>query len=368
MIVLVAPEPARWLRPLMEAWPRAFLFAPWALIGPAPAWLPGRLRLFWERRSLAGARLCCGPRGVLRPWRYAAPRIPFWPLLEGALGLWAGTRTERRMALRFFLRQACDRLAAAWLPAGATHVVAPGLAAHRTFARARARGVRTVLVEDLPDFRRLHADLEEAWERHPECGFLRRYRAGRSLLVRQETERALADGILSRGAYARSLRVESGFVPERIGPLPWPDARPLQRSAGRVLLAGLATGRSGVMEALEVLRERPGLELCVNAGEGLEPAGLLDRPGVSRWDGAGADLVLAPGWCETYPEEVAAAARAGIPVVGTARSAGFACLAEEVAPGQSLVRAVDRWLGHSFPFERAPSFDLAAWLAGLQPA
>jgi hypothetical protein len=118
-----------------------------------------------------------------------------------------------------------------------------------------------------------------------------------------------------------------------------------------VLLAGLATARSGVHEAVQALAGRPDLALLVRLGEGAEPD-LLRRPNVVAMRGnplrtlEAVDLVLAPAWCETYPVEVLVAEAAGIPVIGTRRAAGFAPLAAEVAPGDAagLRAAIDRLL------------------------
>jgi glycosyltransferase involved in cell wall biosynthesis len=91
------------------------------------------------------------------------------------------------------------------------------------------------------------------------------------------------------------------------------------------------------MEALQAFSGHDAWELVVRPGEGMEPADLLARPGV-RVAAAdvldGIDLVVAPSWCESYPDEVARAAAAGLPVVATHRAAGFLDL-DEVAPGDA---------------------------------
>jgi glycosyltransferase involved in cell wall biosynthesis len=119
------------------------------------------------------------------------------------------------------------------------------------------------------------------------------------------------------------------------------------------LLAGLAAARHGTCEALELLDSRPDIELRVRAGEGLEPAGLLDHPRVSRASGLdGIDLVVAPAWCESYPAELAGAIARGIPVVGTRRAAGFVDLAgrgAEVPPGDTRALAAALDIAIAFP-------------------
>jgi hypothetical protein len=333
MIAVVAPQPASWLEPLLRAPPDGgpvVLFAPWALKA-APDWLPVRVRTFWRNRVLPA-----GPEPSRRWW---------WPLFDGTTTAWSSLGAPQRMRSRFLQRKLAGDMASRWLPAGATLVLAPSLAARRIFSLARQRGAATWLVEDLPWMRRLQEDLDHAVMMHPSSTFLRRYRAGRSVLVRQEEERALADRCLVRGFHAWNQRVAAGLPESRLGrltekrPPPIGPRQPDHRQ-GRVLLAGLATARSGVLEAVEALAGRPDLTLLVRLGEGSEP-GLLRRPRVAAIEGnplralESADLVLAPALSETYPVEVLAAAAASIPIVGTLRAAGFVPLAREVAPGDA---------------------------------
>lgn len=317
MIVVVASEPAPWLGPLLARLERPLLLAPWAL----PVRLPGR---FLGRRYQPGAR-----------WQ------PGWTALEAALALWSRGRTDRQMEARFQLRALTDLWASRALPARVEQVYAPSCAAWRTFARARKRGAETILVEDLPSLRELQDDLDRAAARHPECRFLRRYRADRPRLVRQESERALSHRLLLRGSHARALR-------GRGEPLPVAPAGSFRTCPGRLCLAGLATGRNGSNEALALLERLPHFELEVQAGEGLEPAGLLSHPRVRARQGLPTgELVLAPAWCESYSPEVEAALAAGVPVVGTRRGAGWSALSAEVEPGdlEALVAAVERLTG-----------------------
>jgi hypothetical protein len=358
VIAIVAPEPAPWVRAVAEAalgLDEVVLLAPWATgFEPVPrrgfGLLGARLRAFRRRRV---------PVAACR----RVTSVPGWSLVELGLAAWARGRTERRMARRLLLRAATDRLAARWLPPSTTLLIAPACGAQRAFAAAAHRGVARVLVEDLPAFRQLHVDLDRAAAVHPECAFLRRYRASRLHIVRRERERALADAILVRGRYAGSLLdgdeahkalplpAEPACLPEPAGSTERGDAD----RGPRLLLAGLAAARSGIGEALAALEALPGATLLVRAGEGLEPADLLSRPGVreatpmEREELRDVDLVLAPAWCESYPPEVALAAARGVPVVGTTRAAGFVDLerAGAAVPAgdvEALVAAIDALL------------------------
>lgn len=308
MIAVVAPDPVAWL-PALQAWldlhhpdERLQVFAPWSLppIPHAPA--P------WRRRTIA------------HPTR----AVPGWQAVELATRVWTRGRTDRTLAARFALRRMVDGMAARWLPAEATVVVAPSLGALHTLALARRRGIRTVLLEDLPGLRGLHTDLDAALQAHSESRFLRTFRASQADVRRQEQERVLADVLLVRGLFARDERVRLGHAVDLLEPEvvagPW---RPLPKNP-TLLLAGLATTRSGVVEALTAL-EGSGATLRVRVGEGQEPADLLQRPGVEVVRGnplAGVDAVLAPAWVESHAPEVVAAVRAGLPVVGTLRGLG----------------------------------------------
>jgi hypothetical protein len=312
------------------------------LVEPSP-WLEGLL-----------ARVAPGlPHGMLTPlgaraaWHghTASLATRLVPLaFRAAQRAWARGDAGRRLRGRFAWRRVVDHLAARALPAGASLVVAPSGAAERTFAVARARGVPTLLVHDLPVIRRLHDDLDAAARRHPDAPFLRRFRAPARDVARQEAERVLADRIVVRGEYARQALMAAGVPEARLvpsGDAPIAPRRAACAGAKRVLLAGLATTRSGTREALAALGRRR-VELLVGAGEGLDPPDLLARRGVrptTRGESAtlaGVDAVVAPAWCESYPPEVALAAARGVPVIATARAAGHVDLARagaEVAPG-----------------------------------
>jgi len=337
VIAIIAPEPAAWpsrIAALAAAIdPDVRIFAPWAIPDLAPLRALSR-RVAFLRRRLTSHR---------------CDTVPGWPIAELALSAWIGERADRRLRALFLRRAAVDRLAAARI-AGAGElraVIAPAGAAERSFAAAARAGARAILLDDLPSLRQLQEDLDRAACRHPDCRFLRRFRAGPSVLARQEVEWAMADHILVRGTFARAVRAAAGVSPHRL--IDWPDPLPAidcprtgaPRAAARptrALLAGLAAARHGTCEALALLETRPDLELVVRAGEGLEPAGLLDHPRVSRASAAelsrldGIGLVIAPSWCESYPDELARAVSHGVPVTGTVRAAGFLDLGGGAAP------------------------------------
>lgn len=360
MIAIVAPEPAAWparMAALAAAIdPDVRVLAPWAMPDLAP------VRALARRVPFVRRRLTPGPYESL----------PGWPLAELALAAWVGDRADRRLRALFLRRAAVDRLAAVRL-AGARElraVIAPTGAAERTFAAAARAGARTLLVDDLPSLRQLQDDLDEAAERHPDCRFLRRFRAGPATLARQEIEWAMADRVLVRGSFARAVRASAGLAADRL--IDWPDPLPAPapraRGAGRVLLAGLAAARHGTCEALALAEARPDLEILVRAGEGLEPAGLLDHPRVRRATAAelarldGVALVIAPAWCESYPEEVARAVSHGVPVTGTVRAAGFLDLdGLAVRPGD--VRALSAAIDMAIAFPARHDQAAARWRA-----
>lgn len=324
MIFIVAPEPSDWLRPLLEALPtpgdgaaHVEIFAPWALPGTPPAGAPARLTSAWRRRSL----------GELAPTAAIGGRNPMWWLADAGLRAWSGSTVDRVMRARVARRWAADRLAVRALPPSATTVIAPSLAARHTLAAAQARGLRTILVEDLPSLRELHADLDAAAARWPESRFLRRYRAPAEWVSAQRAERLLAETLLMRNAFAARCRRAEGFGDVR----PLPGAKPAvvaaapRRPARTILLAGTAAARHGTNDVLAILDPRRDLTLLVQPGEGMEPADLLSHPQVraassvekERLDGV--DLVVAPAWCEAHLPQLAVAAARGIPILATDR-------------------------------------------------
>lgn len=247
----------------------------------------------------------------------------------------------RRIEARLALRRALAHVAARQLPRDATTVIAPSLCARPVFAEAKRRGLRTVLVQDLPCLRRLHHDLDRASAAHPESKFLKNYRASAAAIVEQEAEWVLADEVRVRGAYAAQIVSAAGAVvsPSRPPVVPAPKPRrPL-----RVQLAGIATPRHGIFELLEA-QAALDFELSVRTGEGLEPGDLLRRRGISSGAGGGTpDAVVAPAWCEVHLPEVHDAVARGIPVIATAQASGWLGPAvTRVEPGDvgSLVRAL----------------------------
>ena len=258
-----------------------------------PSWLariPGPLGVYAGRR--------------LRAHDLAAPHVL---AVDAALRAWARDRTDRRYRASFALRAVIDRWAAAEIRRRRPRlVIAPCLAARRTFAAARAVDAATVLVMDVPLLRALHRDLDRAAAVRPERAFLRRFRAPSSAIARQEAERVLADLIVVRGPYAHALCLADGIPASRLAIMPPPTSllrAPPQRT-GRVRLAGLAAARHGVDTALAATR-RLGLTLVVRTGEGTEPVDLAQLPGVASDDGP-VDAIVCPAICETYAPELAA--------------------------------------------------------------
>lgn len=277
----------------------------WAPLA-VPAWmgrLPGRVGAFARRRVVDAAT-------VTAPWMIA---------VDAGLRMWAGEATDRKYLAEFTLRHAIDRWAAREVERRRPPVViAPSLAARRTFAAARSYGATTMLALDLPLFRVLHRDLDRAAEVWPERAFLRRFRAPSWAIAAQDSERVLADVILVRGAYARAACIADGIPDAKIEAMAQREPRPIARAearTGRIRLAGLAAARHGVDTALAAAREL-GMTLVVRVGDGTEPADLARRPGVAV-DDRPVDAVICPAVCETYADELRAARAAGIPVVAS---------------------------------------------------
>ena len=279
------------LLPLADACGEVAPVERWAPLA-LPGWLaraPGPLGRYAARRAMPG------------------PARPHLIAVEAALRAWARDRTDRRYRADFLLRAAIDAWAAAEVRRRRPRmVIAPSLAARRTFAAARAVGAAAVLVLDVPLLRALHRDLDRAAERWPARAFLQRFRAPSWAIARQEAERVMADLVLVRGAYAHALCLADG-VPEArlarlpLGPAPRAAPAPAART-GRIRLAGLAAARHGVDTALAAARAL-GLELVVRVGEGTEPADLARLPGVTT-SGGPVDAIVCPAICETYPDEL----------------------------------------------------------------
>jgi hypothetical protein len=296
MIAVIDPAPGALFEPLTTLVPRIERWTPLA----APAWMrriPGPIGAFARRRP--GEH---GAAGILA--------------CDAALRAWAGTATDRRYLGEFARRVMVDAWAAREVERRRPRVVIAGsLAARRTFAAARAIGATCVLALDVPLLRALHRDLDRAAAVWPERAFLRRFRAPSWAIARQEAERVLADLILVRGAYARSLCLADGIPEARLAPLPLPAAPAIAapaRRTHRIRLAGLAAARHGIDTALAAARTL-GATLVVRIGEGTEPADLASRPGVAT-DDAPVDAIVCPAVCETYAPELRAT---GIPVIAS---------------------------------------------------
>ncbi|MFZ5439781.1 MAG: hypothetical protein ACOZQL_07215 [Myxococcota bacterium] len=324
MKLVIAPEPAPWLEPLLDSLDRreCLVIAPWAV--------PGVLAPMLPRHALRGVRQLS---------------LPGWALVRAASRRAAaaiGHGAELRLTLE--LRQAVDLLVSRWVPDDVTQIFAPSLCALRTFARA-PRAER-VLLHDLPVLRQLHRDLDDAAEALPEAGFLRNFRAEPSIVARQEQEHVLATRVLVGGHYARKLlakRVEA----TRLGALPSP--RPTLLLSHRpdspfVLLAGTTASRHGLEVALAAVERTKERTLLARRGPGTLASSLehprlhvLSRPPPP------VRAVIAPAWVECCSPETSAAARGGVPLLATERARGW-FEATVVQPGDAsgLARELDR--------------------------
>jgi hypothetical protein len=327
MTLVFAPETGGWLSQLptlLKSPERATLVAPWALPAlPRSLPIPARVRTAWGRRTVASSL----------PHRTVG--LPGWALVEAALRVAAPSQAES-LAARFALRRRLGQVMAALLPRGIETVVAPSLAAREVFGEARRRGAKCVLVEDLPNLRRLHADLDEAAARHPDDRFLRNHRASASDVSRQEAERVLADEIWVRSECAMQWLLADGHPRDRLRALRAPiDIAPTAGRTGRrdaervALLAGPALTRSGLREALAALEDLPQWRLWVRPTEGTPTEHLRGHPRLEQVSTPllqtldRVDVVIAPAWCECHPPELARAAQLRIPIIATDRAAGL---------------------------------------------
>lgn len=306
---VIAPEPVDWLAEV-----EGHTIAPWAL----PFRGPGT---FLRRRHL---------KGVVG-W-------PGWTLLEALARAWARTDTARSYRARFALRQLVARLAR---PNRHEELMAPSLGALELFAQHQ--GKKTLLL-DLPLLSQLNGDLQTAAVSNPQSRLLRRFRAERADIVRQEQEFALADEIWVGNKFALDLLKARGLPC-----LPWTPPSPLtpRVSPGTdILLAGMATARNGIFQILEVLERRPEWRLRVRLGDGLEPRELLAHPQVSLARGfESVAAVVAPSWVECTPIEIRQAENLGVPTVATSRACGFtAARLVEVNDSSALEQALEEVL------------------------
>ncbi|MBL8924291.1 MAG: hypothetical protein JNJ54_35915 [Myxococcaceae bacterium] len=296
MKLVIAPEPAPWVAPLLESMNCADV----ALVAP------------WASGAIAG----------LRPLT-----LPGWRVLR-AVGRRAGAVLGggADLALGLRIRQAVDEAVAALLPRTVRAVFAPSIGAHRVFARTPR--AEHVLLMDLPVLRQLHADLDDAAEVLPRATFLENYRAPRALLVRQEEELVLASRVLVTSRYARQRLRSRGVPPARLGVLSMP-ARALQLTPApaspNVLLAGTTASRCGLELALEAIEQTRELVLWARRGPG-SSAAALRHPRLRLVEGAPPPVrcVVAPSWVEAHAPEAAAAVAVGVPLLATERALGFA--------------------------------------------
>jgi hypothetical protein len=284
--LVIAPEPAAWVEPLLESLPRAetVLIAPW--------------------------------RQAPQAWRVARG-------LSRRTAVALGSGAD--LALTLELRRALDALVAARRMTHVTCVFAPSLSALKVFAKARH--AERVLLVDLPLLRHLHADLDAAAHAVPTAPFLQHYRAKASFVVRQEEELVLSTRVLVTSRLTRQRLRKLGVTSERLGMLPMP-ARPRQLryepTSPHVLLAGTTASRFGLELALAAVEQLPGVALCARRGPG-SCASLLRHPRLRLFEHEPPPVraVIAPAWVESFAAETGAAAAAGLPVVATDRAMGW---------------------------------------------
>ncbi|MDP1916041.1 MAG: hypothetical protein Q8L14_07340 [Myxococcales bacterium] len=286
MRLVIAPEPAAWVEPLIESLPR-------------------------------------GETIVIAPWR-ESPRA--WRVARGlSRRTAAAVGSGADLALSLELRRAFDAIVSTKTFGHVTHVFAPSLSALRVFAKARH--VERVLLLDLPLLRYLHADLDAAALAVPTAPFLQNYRAKASFVVRQEEELVLASRVLVTSRLTRQRLRKRGVASERLGVLPMP-ARPGQvqyePTSPHVLLAGTTASRFGLEIALAAIDQLPGIVLCARRGPGSSES-MLRHPRLRLFEHEppAVRAVIAPAWVESFAAETGAAAAASIPVVATDRALGW---------------------------------------------
>jgi len=312
-VIVFAPEPAPWLRPILQQLgPRALVWAPWARsTSPRRSW-PAAVGRALARRTL--------------PDQPGLRRVPGFDLADVALGRLGADRPALQYPLAHHRRIALGHLVAPWLTRSrAAAVIAPCFAATPVFAAARDLGAVTVLIQDWPDLAALHADLDAAAGRHPDDPWLQRFRPPARWIAEQRSERHLADSIAVRGRFAARRIVADGVPPCRIVRPAIPCPAPVPGGPrSRVLLAGRGTARAGAHEALDLLDRMPDLRLTGALGTAALPA-LRRHPRFTatddvRWSQIRA--VLAPAWVEAYPMAVGIAAARAVPIIATDRAAG----------------------------------------------
>lgn len=303
MKLVVIPDQARWVEPLLATLgAEDLVVAPWA-VNSGPRWLRER---FAHRHLPTAAQVVS---------------LPGWPVVE---------RVVHSVSGRLLRRVAIDGLVAWWLRsarARVTQLVAPSLSARASFAVARGRRVECTLLDDLPSFRQLHECLDTAARALADAPFLANYRAPRAYLLRQEQEWALATHAqsASKAGATRVSRVHS-WAPGAVRPLPLrlnSRTLTLDPRSPKVLLAGTSASRYGLEVLLRAVGPRS--QVLVRKSEGSSALGLSD-PRLRFTDDREpvcVRAVVAPAWVECQPVEVDAAVSSGVPVVATRFAAGW---------------------------------------------
>lgn len=275
---------------------------------------------------------------ILAPWCAGARWLPRVAGAFGARG--AGNVDAQRIVGRMRSRAILGAALARRIPRGVTRVLAPSLAAREAFVVALNLGADTCLVEDLPDLAQLQADLDAAARAWPADPFLRNHRASAHWMVRQRAERAAADTAVVRTPWTEARHVAVGRpAVALVAAL----VAPLEHAPFVIRLAGPALGRAGLHESLVAFaalhRHDPRWTLHVRpVGPLLLPPGVRAAP--TRLQAA---VVLAPSWVEADLPEVRAAGEAGVPILATARAAGFAPYREvPVGDARALLGALMR--------------------------
>jgi hypothetical protein len=318
--LVVAPEPAVWLEPLLRRLPleSTCLVAPWA-----PASIHG----------------------------VATLRIPGFSSLHSGLMRVLSRAGSAQLKTKILWRQALDLLVAQFLPVEARWIWAPSLGARATFARFPQ--AHKVLLADLPPLKNLHDDLDFAARSLPHCAYLRHFRADAPALVQQTEEYGLATAIEANSRAAAKVIERVSAAPVT----PLFQRTPLQTlvflSDGPVLLAGSTASRGGLEVALAAA-EKSGQTLMARRQGGTAPAS-LKHPRLQLLDAdSSASLHISalwvPTWMETTAPEIAQALRAHIPVWATDRALGWQLPGPglQVVPrgdSQSLLRPHETFMG-----------------------
>ncbi|MGH1348186.1 MAG: hypothetical protein ACRBN8_41915 [Nannocystales bacterium] len=356
-VFIIAPEPNDWLRPVLEVLQPSRpveVFAPWVL-PQALAKLGRRIGFVRRRdgRGLPGAR----PHG----W-FTASEL----LVRGV----ARGKTAATLSNRVRMRALVDHTAAFHIARRPTPslIVAPSLAARRSFAHGRQAGATCLLVEDLPDLDTLVDGLDALASAHPQASFLRNHRPRLRAHARQRAERWQADAVCVRGRVAW----------QRLGPSKTRVQLPRSPFTGRgtpggdVLFAGPPLARCGSTALPELLDALEDVTVRVLPGPCSEPSSLQHHPRIQIHRGAGLDgvgVVLSLSPLESHPSTVTRALDAGVPIVGTTASTGVvtsaSILCADASPPGALAEALTEAVHGAAPVPqpwRAPR-SLAQYIA-----